>query len=591
MKRVLRNIGVSAFLVNMSVASASVLTPQEAFSRLSSVKNVKGVMNTYPMLLKTVEKDSQSAIYIFSANGNTLIVSADDQATPLLGYFDGTYDVGNYPPAFNSWLETISEEIVSHGDCLKIRAREGNEDFEPISPLCATKWNQLEPYYDLCPVTPDGRRCVTGCVATSMAQVMKYHNWPASGSGIVEYDWSAYDMILSLDFSAQQYDWSQMLDIYANGDYNAEEGNAVANLMKSCGYSVAMNYSPEGSGALALRIGFAMGSFFNYDKSKIQYLMRDYYTLSQWEEIIFESIKNYGPVILDGVSNEGGHSFVCDGYDSGGYFHINWGWGGVSDGYFLLSALDPDVQGTGGSGDDSGFNYMQDAVVNITPARDIENGEYSWIGKMYGLGDFGIDESKNYFISDEFIDELCPDGIYNYGPADIPEDMEIGILFRSNTTGQEYIEPVPVGEPLGIGYGFREFGLPLPQELPDGNYRMTLAYRSLLYSGGTNKKVSGLTPGSPNEGGEKAQTDKYGEGWIEVLFPEAYITAYNAYVTNGVISFEASSQNPSGIDERFLSEQKENPRYFNLQGTEIENPQRGEIIIVKRGNNSYKMRY
>ncbi|MDE5868868.1 MAG: C10 family peptidase, partial [Muribaculaceae bacterium] len=581
---------LSACLVNLHAASASVLSPQEAFSRLSTVKNMKSVASISPVLLKTVENDGRAAIYIFRANANTLIVSADDQATPLLGYFDGTYDADNYPPAFNSWLETISEEIVSYSDRLKNRVRGDKDDFEPISPLCATKWNQLTPYNDLCPVDKGGELCVTGCVATSMAQVMKYHNWPESGEGSVEYTWPSNRRYLSIDFSNQSYDWANMLDIYREGEYSEIEGYAVANLMKSCGYSVTMNYSPEGSGASALYIGHAFGEYFKYDKSKIRYLMRDYFTLSQWEKIIYESLKTCGPVILDGVSNEGGHSFVCDGYDSGGYFHINWGWGGISDGYFLLSALDPDVQGTGGSGDDSGFNYMQDAIVDLVPARDIDNGVYSWIGKMYGIGEFGIDESKKYKIADEIIENLCPDGIYNYGPADIPEDLEIGLMFRSNSTGLSYIESVVTEETLEVGYGFRDFEMPLPQYLPDGSYRLTMAYRSLSYSGWRDQKIETMNPGSPNEGGEKTQTDNGSDGWIDIPFPEGRISAYNAYVANGEISFEASSWNPSGIED-IMSGQTERYRYFNLQGIEIEKPQTGEIVIVRNGNKTCKIRF
>ncbi|MDE6683212.1 MAG: C10 family peptidase [Muribaculaceae bacterium] len=425
-----------AVLLSCSLlAIGSPISPEQAIKRVRNSSNrISSQLKTVPTNIFTVTEGDIPTLYLVDFGEKTLCLSADDAVTPLLGYMDTTCDNENFPPAFKSWLSDISSEIflvsTNRKECRK--SRRANE-FSSIPPLCKTEWSQDEPYYNRCPKNvKEGKRCYTGCVATAMAQVMKYHNWPASGEGSISYTTNigTGNIELRLDFSAQVYDWNNMLDTYVAGEYTDAEADAVAFLMKSCGYSVEMNYSTTGSGALSPRIGYALGEYFKYDKSKLRYMIRDCFSLDEWEQMIYSSLKYYGPVILNGQSNDGGHSFVCDGYDKDGYFHINWGWGGVSDGYYLLNVLDPYNQGIGGSGDNSGFNYMQDAIIGITPAKDPEkNGEDSWIGQMYSNGELGIKTGDVYSIGEE-TGELCENGVYNYGPAARTAVMNFGLLFR-----------------------------------------------------------------------------------------------------------------------------------------------------------------
>lgn len=547
------------------------ISPEMALERMYACKavNVQAAEEGRWKSLYTVYEGENPTIYVFSGSDGNLVLSADDEVAPLLGYGIKIGEGGDFALAFKSWLNTISDEIayVRQGKAEARFSRTRAGDFSPIAPLCKTTWSQDEPYYNSCPISKESEdHCYTGCVATAMAQVMKYHKWPEVGEGSISYKWISNNSTLHFNFSENSFDWSNMLDSYAD-EYTDAEADAVAFLMKSCGYSVEMNYSTSGSGALSQRIAPALGNNFKYDKSKIRYVMRDYCSEDEWETMIYNSLKNYGPVILDGQSNDGGHSFVCDGYDGDGYFHINWGWGGVSDGYFLLSALDPFDQGIGGSGDNSGFNFMQDAIINITPAKG-ENSSDLWIGQLYSYGEFGIDTSRTY-LPGENMGPLCMDGAYNMGPAAIPAESAIGLLMRSEETGKCYIVPGLLDSPCGIMYGFAELELPLPDDIPDGKYRLTLSYHAPI--------------------AESDWEEIPDEGWVDVKFPNEFAAAYDVTVKFDEFRFEESSWRPSGMSEPGITVSDGTVRYFNLQGVELKEPLPGQVVIVRQGAKARKI--
>lgn len=568
---------VFAFLCFTSLGAP--ISPQEALKRAedlsskfrlsikSSQKNNKIIYE--PSLIYTVKKASIPTIYLFETGDGILCLSADNTVPPILGYTDNCAKPEDFPPAFIAWMNTISREISYLSDraseeevLVDGSESEEKKDFDAIAPLCKTFWDQCYPYNKECPKANSPESCYTGCVATSMAQVMKYHNWPFVGVGSIAYYWEYGHLTLETDFSEQSFDWDNMLDYYMAGD-SEEEVDAVAQLMKACGYSVEMNYSHSASGSYSPYIARALVTYFKYDKEPIRYVMRDYYTLADWQELIYKSLKDYGPVILDGQSNQGGHSFVCDGYDKDGYFHINWGWGGVSNGYYLLSVLDPYNQGIGGSGDDSGFNYMQDAIIGITPAHGTSPDE-TWHNQLYGFGVFGIDTSLEYSLGDE-VGPFCEEGVFNFGPAPLPEGTLLGLLFREakedGEDSREYVSVEEFEEEIPVPYGFVVYGLPLPEEIPDGIYNVTLAY--------------------------KAPSLNWGE-WTDILFKEGTNSSYKATVKDGIIRFEESDWKPGEVEEIESTDQDSQKLYFNLQGMPIQNPAKGEIVIVKEGKKSYK---
>lgn len=337
--------------------------------------------------------DGQPTLYLFSAaDGQGLLVApAESECAPVLGYADsGKFDPANIPANMQGWLEGYSQEIqmLAAGDYVTVPVRKAAAEYAAIEPITKTLWNQNSPYNDLCPQY-NGSPSVTGCVATAMAQAMKVHEWPAQGRGTATA--SCNGQSLSLDLSGSTYDWADMLNTYTATATDAEK-QAVATLMRDCGYSVKMQYTSTESGTAAAYIPGALVTNFDYDQG-VHNLFREYYTLTDWEQIVYDELKAGRPVIYAGVSPaEGGHCFVCDGYSSDRYYHINWGWGGMSDGYFRLSALSPEIQGIGGS--TGGFNTDQSIVVGMQKPQAgsqyylqvLSNGAFSTYQEEYSTG-------------------------------------------------------------------------------------------------------------------------------------------------------------------------------------------------------------
>lgn len=326
-----------------------------------------------PVLVHTTRSaNGNPALYIFNKgdNGGYLLLSADDAVRPVLGYADeGSFAQENMPPQMKWWLEEYARQIEFEAgkvaESKQAKTAVTRADREAIAPMIKTRWDQGEPYNLMCPKAGTVYT-YTGCVATCMAQIMNYWKYPEVGQGNISYTCASLGKRLALNFAQRKFDWNNMLDAYIPGEYTQEQSDAVAYLMKAAGYSVKMDYSDESSGALGMNIARGFVKYFNYD-GNINYQIREYFSPSQWEQMIYDNLKNVGPLPYGGGSMlGGGHSFVLDGYDGNGLFHFNWGWSGMSDGYFALDALNPGSLGTGG-GTGGGYNFTQDAVFGIQP--------------------------------------------------------------------------------------------------------------------------------------------------------------------------------------------------------------------------------
>ena len=338
------------------------------------------------------EAGKVSGLYVFNLTGRKgyVIVSGDDRTEAVLGYSNsGRLDPDNMPPNMRAWLQGYADEIAwmqAHPErVLKLpKTRRAGEVKAPIAPLIQTRWNQDEPYNNLTPYYSndpnDGHEiysqtykdgymhCATGCVATAMAQVMKFHEWPTETTDAIpeeEYWWTNAGIDLPR-LPETTFEWNNMLPVYVqnvqNG-YTQAEGDAVAKLMQYCGYSVEMNYGSQ-SGSNTQNVAYALEYYFGYNETT-RYVSRNHYSYENWIAMIYNELQQGRPVVYGGASAGGGHEFVCDGYQGEDYFHINWGWGGESDDYFKLSALNPNTQGIGGSSSNDGYHYGQDAVVGI----------------------------------------------------------------------------------------------------------------------------------------------------------------------------------------------------------------------------------
>ena len=352
------------------------------------------VATAAPQLAYTATQDGINAFYVFNfGDKGYVIAAADDCAAPVLGYSDaGAFDPQAMPDNMRAFLEAYQAEIaaaVAAGAPAGVQVPCEAPQRHDIEPLITTKWSQTEPYNALCPMDGD-YQCVVGCVATAMAQIMNYHKYPTTGQGTNTYTTNigGNDVTLSLDFSTVTFDWDDMLPSYGYGvEYTDAQAAAVAELSYAAGVSVNMMYGSGISAAYSSDVPHALCKYFGYNRS-MRKVERLPYTTAQWEGILYNELAAARPIYYDGQSSAGGHAFVCDGYQEGGYFHMNWGWSGMSDGYFRVSALNPEAMGTGGSG--AGFNCDQSVVININPADTSE--AYSL--DVSSRSPFGVNEDE-----------------------------------------------------------------------------------------------------------------------------------------------------------------------------------------------------
>ncbi|MDE6022599.1 MAG: C10 family peptidase, partial [Muribaculaceae bacterium] len=301
---------------------------------------------------------------------------------------------------------------------------------------------------------------VTGCVATAMAQVMKYHNFPEHGTGKHSYFWRPGEEELSFDYDATPFKWDLMDDRY-DKDSSDESRDAVAELMLGCGISVDMHYEPGGSGAATSAMGESLINIFGYSKS-LWMPNRAFYGYDEWEDMIYDDLAKGLPVLYSGAGTAGGHQFVCDGYSSDGFFHFNWGWGGLSNGYFLLTALNPDNLGVGGGA--GGFNSSQVATLGVCPSTGTEKPVYLF----YNTESF-IPVIKTVSAGDDF---RCTGQYFNYGLSTMPDGSCLGMKFVSYENGDvKYVEGPEVGG-FHPNDGRNDLQVRFP-ELPDGKYHIT----------------------------------------------------------------------------------------------------------------------
>ena len=353
-------------------------------------------------------------LYIFTADNGFVVMSADDCVQPILGYsLTDIFDAEDMPENVAWWLQGYNDEIQSAVDN-KTRASsetakmwkdliEGDakagKATATVAPLIQTKWNQNKYYNRLCPAVSDGPdgHAYTGCVATAMAQIMKYWSYPSTGIGSNSYTWNG--QTLNADFGATTYDWANMNPYYeyyyVNGEDQyanwlstptEEQINAIATLMYHCGVSVNMNYggqSTGGSAAYSNAVATALLNYFNYS-SAIEYKQKSYtnlstgttttyYSDSEWIAMLKAELDASRPLQYGGADPNGssGHAFVCDGYDNRNYFHFNWGWAGHYNGYFSISNLDTGANsGEAGAGNGN-YTRNQDAIFGIEPASMI----------------------------------------------------------------------------------------------------------------------------------------------------------------------------------------------------------------------------
>lgn len=540
--------GVSAEQISVSQAASI------AEKYLGEAVNVG--QNLGPAKMKGLEMSEESPeYYVFNSNDNKgfVIISGDDELTELVGYStEGEFRSENAPENLRTWLDGYAAFVRSVRDGSSKPMRTIVNNGTPVvGPLVTTRWNQSEPYNLLCPYDSNYKvTCPTGCAATSMAQLINYHEWPEQGKGTKSY-YSSYG-VLSVDFSKSVYDWANMKDRYESyydsdnnivNEWNDTEANAVAKLMYDCGVAIEMAYGPYSSGATDTDMSLALCNYFNYHADLIT---RDGYTEEEFLSRIKEELDNQRPVVFNGQGSGGGHSFIVDGYDSNDYLHVNWGWSGISDGYFNVSYMNPNDLGTGGGS--GGYNEMQSIVVAYPDKTG--NGSYGQFvmrlvdSTVWNGGDGYVKALQESIVKGEYF-EVEYSGIWNTYSLDYYGDFALGIF---DENGERIA--VTASNPAVVG----RFNLTYYPEklvaneelaaLPDGNYTIRMISRQDGYDDWVRVAVDGI---NISVSGNEIKV-------VEPVTPTAVIscekfeTLTEQVNVGGTADFQVTLKNDSGYD-------------------------------------------
>jgi len=345
--------------------------------------------------------NNRDELYVFNdeANGGFVVISGDERMPDVLAYADeGRYDEEDCPENMRAWFEGYAQQIAylrAHPEA-KVASRRAPER-ENIPQLLTCWFNQDAPYNNKCPMLGT-KHCVTGCVATAMAQIMHYYQWPQKTTKKIPSYTTPTNSIKVSAIPVTEIDWPNVLRMYLrNYNYSQEKTDAVATLMRLCGAAAKMDYGPNQSGAYPEDAMDAMEEYFAYDE-RMNYISRDKYGLDEWEEIIYNELSYKRPMIYDGDPEDDGdgHAFVIDGYTDG-YFHVNWGWGGKY----------ANVMMTGVDGWE-GYTTGQHAIIGIQPSTPdspkcygvFDNGKMSFYFDSHQLERTGTVLSKLEGIKD-----------------------------------------------------------------------------------------------------------------------------------------------------------------------------------------------
>lgn len=465
----------------VQVSWAAPVSQQQASNiarKFLTSKGLRPLLQSAPTFAAPTRGGKAVPWYAYNAEDKGfVIVSGDDRTAPVLAYsLEGSFSWDTAPENMKAFLQRYANEIAWLQDnnitVNKTKNTRATTDRATIAPMLQTKWDQDEPYNNACPLffSQSNGRCVTGCVATAMAQVL-YYNYQqhpdrmvtATQAEIPAYqcstNWQGYGHI-SIDSvpANSPIDWNNMLPEYTSGATDAQT-TAIANLMAWCGASIKMNYANNangGSGTSVASVQQALIKYFGFDASTT-YASQSNYSLADWNDLIYNELANNRVVLYGGQSSSGsGHAFVINGYEGENFFDVDWGWGGMSNGAFLLSVLDPSSVGTGGGNVGSGYNQDMDAIINAEPNH---NGT-----QALGLStrDFSI---TNNNISVGFMNSGVSDGTFDIGFATRDSDGTLTVLGN---------RPVRLQTVDGSMISYKTYDLDVSSSLTtDGTYQIT----------------------------------------------------------------------------------------------------------------------
>lgn len=397
------------------------------------------------------------AYYIFNdaSNRGYVIVSGDDALPAVIGYSDsGSLNLKNLPIQLQTLLYRYEQRVahVRATGASSLRSATAPLTYAKalVGPLVQTLWNQSIPYNNMAPKLDNEGRAVTGCVATAMAQLMYYHQWPTIGTGshayTPEHNGGAYGE-LSVDFSKSTYAWSDMLLTYRTNtagvkNWTDDQAKAVARLMYDAGVSVDMDFSPDESGAYTASVSHALTEYFGYHA---HYLLRTNTYGNEFYAAIKAELDASRPLIMAGAGAGGGHAWIIDGYDENGYLHSNWGWGGIANGYFLLDFMSPRELGIGGG---AGAFSGDHAIVRALPNKPQTTSPYPESEPMQ-LGIHGAFSPK-YTNGHSHAFEVILKQVFNTGSVQFTGMFGVGIFGVGQDTPLKTTRTSNVSQQAGL---------------------------------------------------------------------------------------------------------------------------------------------
>ena len=435
--------------------------------------------------VKKVSESKQLAVYNSKGRG-FVIIAKDDDFAPVLGYSDTDYDTDVMPCGLKWWMSQVEKSLETR----KAHA----QTYQPAvyasstaTNFITTSWNQQAPYNTLCPKI-DGVAAPTGCVATAMAQIMYYYQYPATSKGTGIYSVTTYKDKNDKEGTTKwdklelghTYEWTKMKNKYLRP--TGDTDNAVAKLMRDAGAASRMNYQAEASGTIKWYAAKGFAENFRYDSLAISCLQRDFYTDAEWMEMVRKEMEAKQPVLYCGSDEiDGGHAFLLDGIQEDGKVHVNWGWGKSGDGWFDIDVLRPNITGFTGEG----FNIGQSMVLGFkkqeTPSADEENIS-QWVTDGYSF----------YISNNELHVKLT--NAYNYSHRVFEGRLGIVLQGMSDNSSKLYTDPIfetdtetpYVGMLSGFNYGDNDhpevdFNLSQEPELKNisaGTYKLFVGSKS-----------------------------------------------------------------------------------------------------------------
>ena len=449
-------------------------------------------------LVCTAASRGEVDYYVFNVRGDNgfVIVAGDDRVKPILAYATtGTYNPQDVSEGFEFTLNSFRKEIqyirehymtatpditaewesvLSNGSL-----QQGRQARAVVGPLCQTIWNQNWPWNSQCPEDEEGSggRVYAGCVATAMGQVMKYWNWPDQGVGSYTYNPDGYPT-QTANFGETDYHFELMpneLDSLST----EEDYFYIAQFLHHCGISVDMQYSGHGSGAYSFSVPIALRTYFNYnadDDVTLSFWEFNFYTIEQWIQMLKDGGLDEGmPLYYSGSDDNGngGHAFVCDGYDENDYFHFNWGWSGKDDAWCAIGALNTtkyafnDSNGFIGHIQPASANYYQ-RPESVTDFEIVENDDntsvsISWTNPENNLNGEPLGNFTIYVYRDNeviFQTEGAKGTRMDIIDGDLEPRLYKYAIIAENEAGfskKSYLD-ILVGEKCDITFQLRDFG-------------------------------------------------------------------------------------------------------------------------------------